>query len=137
MFVLDTGVIAELRQGKFQPSPEVRAWAATQPGSQLFLSAITVLELEMGIQTLEQHHPAQGSALRVWLTGVRTAFAGRILPFTEHTAPLCAALHTTHARAARDAMIAATTLEHRMTLVTRHVAEFAGMGVPLLNPWQA
>ncbi|HEY5579685.1 MAG TPA: PIN domain-containing protein, partial [Rhodoferax sp.] len=82
MFVLDTNVISELRHGKPNQSPEVRAWAAAQPASRLYLSAITILELEMGIQALERRSPPQGSALRVWLNGVRAAFAGRILPFT-------------------------------------------------------
>mgnify|MGYP003452491912 CR=1 FL=1 len=81
MFVLDTNVISELRQGKPNPSMAVRQWAAGQPSNQLFLSAITLLELEFGIQALERKTPPQGSALRHWLGGVRAAFAGRILPF--------------------------------------------------------
>lgn len=71
MFVLDTNVISELRHGKPHQSAEVRAWAAGQPSSKLFLSAITILELEIGIQALERRMPPQGSALRAWLAGVR------------------------------------------------------------------
>jgi predicted nucleic acid-binding protein len=135
VFVLDTNVISELRQGKPSQSPEVRAWAATQPTGRLFLSAITILELEKGVQALERRTPPQGSALRAWLTGVRAAFAGRILPFTEHTAPLCAALQVPNPRAERDAMIAATAIEHGFTVVTRNLPDFNNMGVQLLNPW--
>ncbi len=137
MFVLDTNVISELRQGKPHPSPEVRAWAAAQPASKLFLSAITLLELEIGIQSLERRSPPQGSTLRVWLTGVRAAFAGRILPFTETTAPVCASLHVPDPRSERDAMIAATAMEHQFAVVTRNVADFAPTGVTLVNPWVA
>jgi len=137
MFVLDTNVISELRHGKPNPSPEVRAWAAAQPASRLFLSAITLLELEIGIQSLERRSPPQGSALRAWLTGVRAAFAGRILPFSESTAPICAALHVPDPRSERDAMIAATALEHKFAVVTRNVADFAPTGVSLVNPWVA
>ena len=135
MFVLDTNVISELRQGKPGQSSEVRAWAAAQPASRLFLSAITILELEKGVQALERRTPPHGSALRAWLAGVRAAFAGRILPFTENTATLCAALHVPNACAERDAMIAATAIEHGFTVVTRNTPDFINTGVPLLNPW--
>ena len=135
MFVLDTNVISELRQGKPSQSSEVRAWAAAEPASRLFLSAITILELEKGVQALERRTPPHGSALRAWLVGVRAAFAGRILPFTEYTAPLCAALHVPNACAERDAMIAATAIEHGFTVVTRNMPDFINTGASLLNPW--
>ena len=135
MFVLDTNLISELRRGKPNQSVEVRAWAAGQPSSRLFLSAITILELDLGILALERRTPPQGGALRIWLSGVREAFAGQILPFTDITATLCAALHVPNPRSERDAMIAASAIEHSFTVVTRNVSDFADTGVALINPW--
>jgi len=135
MFILDTNVISELRQGKTAQSMAVRQWACAQTSNQLFLSSITLLELELGIQALERKTSPQGSALRAWLAGVRAAFAGRILPFAESTVPVCAALRIPNPRSERDAMIAATALEHKFTVVTRNVSDFEATGVALLNPW--
>ena len=135
MYLLDTNVISELRHGKPQQSPAVRAWAADKDMSRLFLSAITVLELEKGVQALERKQPPQGSALRDWLDRVKTAFADRILPFNEDTAVLCSAMHFPQPKPERDTMIAATALQHRMTLITRNVTDFEKTGVALINPF--
>jgi toxin FitB len=135
MFVLDTNVISELRHGKPNQSLQVRAWAAAQPSSKLFMSAVTILELEKDIQALEYRTPPQGSALRAWLMGVRVAFAGRILAFTDNTATLCASLHVPNPRSERDAMIAATAIEHGFTVATRNLPDFIDTGVALVNPW--
>lgn len=135
MYVLDTNVISELRQGKLNQSIQVRAWAASVQVSQLFLTAISILELEKGVLALERRTPPQGGALRTWLVGVRANFAGRILPFTDNTATLCAAMHVPNPRSDRDAMIAATALEHGMTVVTRNLSDFTGTGVQLINPF--
>jgi predicted nucleic acid-binding protein len=135
MYLLDTNVISELRQGKPRQSASVRAWAAGVAAGQLYLSAISILELEKGVMLLERRTPPQGSALRAWLGATVRAFEGRILPFTGNTAALCATLHIPDPRPERDAMIAASALEHRMTLVTRNTSDFAHMGLQLLDPF--
>jgi predicted nucleic acid-binding protein len=135
MYVLDTNVISELRRGKAGQSEQVRAWAAGQAASGLYLTAITMLELELGVQALEQRTPPQGGALRSWLSGLGAAFNDRILPFTQITAPVCAALHRPNTRSERDAMIGAIAKEHGFAMVTRNTLDFEGMGIALINPW--
>jgi hypothetical protein len=81
--------------------------------------------------------PPQGSALRTWLSGVSAAFSGRVLAFTEVTAPVCASLHIPNPRSDRDAMIAATAMEHGFTVVTRNELDFIQTGVTIINPWNS
>lgn len=100
------------------------------------MSAVTVLELELGVLLMERRDPAQGAILRAWLDGqVTRRFAGRVLAIDEAVARLCARLHAATPRADRDALIAATALVHGMTVVTRNTADFAGTGAAVLNPW--
>lgn len=137
MFALDTDVLSELRKAKSgRADPNVLAWAAGVMPASLFISAITVLELEAGVLLMERRDPVQGAALRAWLTTqVLTAFAGRVLPVDVAVAQRCARLHVPDPRAERDALIAATALVHGMTLVTRNVADFEATGVAVINPW--
>jgi predicted nucleic acid-binding protein len=137
MFILDTNVVSELRKAKSgKADPLVTAWAAAQQPVGLYISAITVLELELGILQVERRDAAQGVLLRAWLEQhVQPAFAGRVLPIDASVAQRCARLHVPDPRSERDALIAATALVHGMTVVTRNVADFAATGVMLVNPW--
>ncbi|MFD1483531.1 type II toxin-antitoxin system VapC family toxin [Paracoccus nototheniae] len=137
MFILDTNVVSELRKAKAgKADANVVSWAAVQDPSALFLSAITLLELEMGIRQAERRDPAQGAVLRAWMTDrVLPAFEGRILPVDGPVALCCAALHVPDPRSDRDALIAATGIVHAMAIVTRNVADFAPTGVQIINPW--
>lgn len=137
MYLLDTNVISELRKtnsGKADTS--VVAWASSVPSSQLYISVITVLELEMGILGIERKDSRQGAMLRSWLeNNVLPTFVERTLVFDTKIAHCCAALHIPNRRSERDAMIAVTGVVHNMTVVTRNVSDFAGTGVRLLDPW--
>lgn len=135
MYLLDTNVVSELRLHRARRSPAVQAWAQTQVDGQLFLSVVTKFELEIGELRIARGDPVQAARLRDWRLQLLAQFAGRVLPFTETTTPFCAALHVPDPRSFRDAMIVATALEHGFTVVTRNVADFAGTGVRLFNPW--
>jgi toxin FitB len=135
MFLLDTNVISELRSGKPKQSAAVRAWAGAQPINRLYLSAITRMELEIGVQRIERRDPAQGTILRTWVETILQQFEGRVLPFTSLTGLYCAGLHVPDPQSFRDSMIAATALEHAFTVATRNVGGFAGAGVQLVNPF--
>ena len=135
MFLLDTNVISELRVGKANPSAAVRRWAAATPANQLYLSAISVLELDTGVLLMERKDTQQGQILRSWLQSVLKEFSSQILPFGGTTAVLCAAMHVPNRRSDRDAMIAAAAKEHGYVIVTRNTNDFENCGVQLLNPW--
>ena len=137
MYLLDTNVIAELRRGRTRRADRnVIAWADHIPAASLFMSVISVLEIEIGVLLAERRDPAQGVVLRSWLDShVMTAFAGRILPVDTTVARRCARLHVPDRRADRDALIAATALVHGMTVVTRNVSDFSPTGVRIVNPW--
>jgi toxin FitB len=139
MYLLDTNVVSELRKAKAgKADPNVVAWAASVPFGSLFLSAITVLELESGVLLVERRDAAQGALLRSWLDShVLPAFHGRVLSVDIAVAQRGARLHVPDPRAERDALIAATALVHGMTVVTRNVVDFQRTGVALINPWAA
>lgn len=138
MYLLDTNVVSELRKAKSgKADAKVVTWAGSVPSASLFLSVVTILELETGILLIERRDALQGSVLRNWLEDqVLPTFMGRILPVDVPVAQCCAKLHVPNPRSDRDALIAATGLVHRMVVVTRNIADFQATGVELLNPWE-
>ena len=135
MFLLDTNVISELRRPE-RANPNVVAWAAVFPAASFFLSAISILEIEIGTLKLVRKNPAQGAFLRVWIDEqILPRFEGRILPVDTAVAQRCARLHVPDPDSERDALIAATALVHSLTVVTRNTTDFEAAGVALLNPW--
>jgi predicted nucleic acid-binding protein len=139
MFLLDTNVISELRKaGDGNADANVVSWSSSVVATRLYLSAITVMELELGILRFERRDAIQGARLRRWMNNhVLPEFSERTLPIDVPVALRCAQLHVPDPRPGRDAYIAATALVHGMTVVTRNVADFIPIGVPLLNPWEA
>ena len=137
MYVLDTNVLSELRKVRLgKADGNVAAWTESVDAADLFVSAITIMELELGVLATERKDATQGAMLRSWLEQhVLPEFAGRTLPIDTAVAQRCARLHVPDKRGERDALIAATALVHGMTVVTRNVADFKPTGVTIVNPW--
>ena len=137
MYLLDTNVVSELRKIRIgKADRNVAAWADGTEASDLFLSVITIQELEIGVLLTERRDQSQGAIFRAWLNGhVLPAFAGRILAVDTAVALRSAQLHVPNPHPVRDGLIAATALIHSMAVVTRNMADFEPTGVRVINPW--
>jgi len=135
--LLDTNVLSELRRSR--PDQRVTAWIEAQPLDDLYVSTVTLAEIRFGIETLPDQ--IRRAELETWLAGkVRPMFTHRVLEITEGIMLRWRLLveegrQRGHTYSQPDLIIAATALEHGLTLVTRNVTDFAGLGVKLLNPW--
>ena len=136
-FLLDTNVPSELVRP--QPEPRVKAWVATQRLDELFISAVSFGELRRGIMLRAPRK--RRTEIELWLeTDLSMLFSGRILALTRSIAERWGVLDAQRQRMGRplnvpDGQIAATALEHGLTLVTRNVKDFAGLGIEVINPW--
>jgi predicted nucleic acid-binding protein len=137
MYLLDTNVVSErrkVRSGKANAG--VADWAERTDAAVLYLSAISIQELEIGALQLEGRDRSQGAVIRAWLNEhVLPAFSGRVLAIDTAVALRSARLHVPNRCLERDALIAATALVHGMTIVTRNVSDFEPTGVAILDPW--
>lgn len=138
MYLLDTNVISELRKaGDGKADVNVVAWLSGMDAGTFYLSAVTLMEIELGILRIERRDAPQETRLRAWMNNhILPEFADRILPVDAAVALRCAALHVPDRCSERDAFIAATALVHGMTIVTRNTADFKATAVPMLNPWE-
>jgi predicted nucleic acid-binding protein len=134
MYLLDTEVVLELRRAKAgRTDAGLSTWAAGVSRQNLFISAVTLLELQATVERLERRDKAAGAGLRTWVDGqVTTAFEGRILPVDAAVARRRARLPYADAR---NALLAATAVEHGLTLVTRNASAFKAGRVKVFNPW--
>ncbi|TCR80834.1 hypothetical protein EV561_113111 [Rhizobium sp. BK376] len=137
MFLLETDVLSELRKaGSGKADPNVVSWLSDQESAAFFVSAVTIMELDLGILLVERRDPGQGERLRIWMNDyVLPEFSKGTLPVDRAVALRCARLHVPDPRPKCDAFIAATALVHAMTIVTLNVTDFAPMTEHIINPW--
>ena len=137
MFLLDTNVVSELRKiGDGRANDRVTAWVSERDAASFYVSALTLMELEIGILLKERRDRVQGARLRAWMDRhVLPEFLDRTLPIDSAVALKCAPLHVPDPRAERDALIAATAIVHGMTVVTGNVVDFEKTGAEIIDPW--
>ena len=138
MFLLDTNVVSELRKVRSgKAAPAVATWAADIPAGQMFISVVTIHEIEHGVLLAERSDPDKGRVLRAWLDGsVTAAFANRVLPVDEAVARKAAALHVPDPAPFRDALIGATALVYGLAVATRNHRDFERFdGLEVIDPW--
>jgi predicted nucleic acid-binding protein len=137
MLLLDTNVVSELRKvSSGRAHPNVVVWNEAADPAETFISSVVLHELEIGVRLVERQDVVAGKVLRNWLeNAVLTTFSGRILPLDNAAAVQAAQWHVPDPKPINDAYIAAIAFTRRMTLVTRNIGDFEGMGVSLMNPW--
>jgi predicted nucleic acid-binding protein len=133
--LLDTNVVSELRKAA-RCDARVSAWQAAQKPGVCFLSAITLLEIRLGIELARRKDRNKATALEAWYVDrVKPGFAGRILVVDEAVGEMCGRLHAERPRSFRDGLILATAAVHQLAVVTRNAKDFANGSVKVINPW--
>jgi toxin FitB len=138
MYLLDTNVVSEFRKITMRRGNQnVVRWAESVRSETLYLSSVTILEIDTGILLLERRDEEAAGNIRRWLVDyVLPEFSDRIMPLDVEEARQCAILMARQTRPYRDALIGATAIASGFTLVTRNVRDFEGMPVKLFNPWE-
>ena len=133
MFLIDTDVLSALRRR--ERSPAVTEWMSARRTTDLYLSVVSIGEIERGIVLEQRRNPAFAHALAAWLDTVLALYGDRILPIGLSTARRWGRLSTAIGHESTDLLIAAAALEHGLTVVTRNVRHFEPTGVPVLDPF--
>ena len=132
-YLLDTNILSEYR--KSRPHPGVKEWFDGIAEQELYLSVVTLGEIRSGVEKCYQRQPEQAQALEGWLVGLKRLYHNRIIPVTEPIVDIWGRLLFRNKAHAIDALIAATAIEHDLTIVTRNVKDFMDRDVRVLNPF--
>ena len=136
MYLVDTNVISELRKQSAHRNSQVADWVRSVPIAELYLSAITIDEIEVGIRRISRRDEVQGQRFRKWFEhGVLQQFRGKILSLDAAIAIRAAGLHVPNPKSLADSFIAATAIEHNLVVVTRNTQDFVDIGVGVINPF--
>ncbi|VVT01694.1 Ribonuclease VapC [Roseovarius sp. EC-HK134] len=133
MYILDTNVISAVRRP--DRAPQVAAWLRGKAEQELFLSVITLGEIERGIRQQETRDPMFASDLRMWLDRTVLLFSDRLLAFEAEDARIWGRLSAEIGHTGADLMIAASALRHGAVVVTGNITDFAPTGAALENPF--
>jgi len=134
-YLIDTNIISEVRKG-VRCHPSVARWWAGVDDDQLFLSVLVVGEIRRGVETSRRRAPEKAAALEQWLDDLRSAFAERVLPVTDDVAETWGRMNAIRTVPVVDGLLAATAKVHGLALVTRNMADVAGLGAELINPFE-
>lgn len=139
MFLLDTNVISELRKIKIgKANKGLEIWSKNHNKKIMFLSVISLLELEIGALSLERKDPKQGTVIRMWIDEIiKPKFKDRIIPVSTKTVLICSKMHIPNRKSITDSLIAATAIEHNLTVITRNEKDFEETGAKIFNPFSS
>ncbi len=137
MFLLDTVVLSELRKPLPQRNHNLVHWIERVSSQDLFLSVVTLGEIERGIERQRQLDPSFAERLALWLDAVLRTYEGRILPVDISVARRWGRLSQRVGNKGLDLAVAATALEHGLTVATRNISDFEPTGVSVLNPFSS
>lgn len=133
-YLIDTNIISEIRKGERRDA-NVAAWYESIDDADLYLSVLVLGEIRKGIERVRPKDPARAGALEKWLSAVRRAFAGRILPVDDAVAEEWGKMNAVRPVSTVDGLLAATAKVHRLTLATRNTTDVVGLGARVLNPF--
>lgn len=132
-YLLDTNIVSET--SKHRPEPRVRSFLLSVAREQLYVSALTIGELQRGVVLVRNENPTTAANISAWIAQTERDFAGRILDVDAQVAKAWAEVSIGPTKPTLDLLIAATAIRHGMTLVTRNVRHVTGLGLSIVNPW--